>query len=155
MATTEQQYKDLIVQEVGDSAGSVVAVNIDVIWDLYGNQARIYRQYLLSKRKALHLLMGTVREQVDQTSSGNQSNLTDKMRNIKTMLDDTNLELDADADDAATLVATVNRSGGALGQLTTTSPCGEPGASYCPDVSAGGLRASPIPNTPANAWRIR
>lgn len=143
MAATAEQYKALIIEEVGDSAGTVVARNIDVIWDLYSEQLRMYRQYLLAKRKALHLLMGTVREQVDQASSGNTTALTDKMRNLKTMLDDTNLELDAEGQIAVDLETNVNRSAGALGQLTTTSPCGDPGVDLCPD-QVWPLRTSPL-----------
>lgn len=143
MPTSPAEYQTFIVTEVGDSPGGVLAANIATIWNLYAGETRDHRHYLLAKKKALDFLMGTVREQVDQTQADTSTALTDKLRNLQAMYRNTLDELDADlaqwaAEEAA---ATATSRAGVSGQLTTVVPYEHPQS--WPDPNAAHLRGDP------------
>jgi hypothetical protein len=79
MPLTADQYQTLIVTEVND-VGDLVANNIDTLWTLYDTQTDLYIRYLYSKRKAIDLLMGSVREQVNRAGiNGIRADLSDNL----------------------------------------------------------------------------
>lgn len=101
MPLTADQYQQLIVVEVGD-VGDLVANNIDTLWTLYDTQTDAYTQYLYAKRKALELLMGSVREQVNRAGiNGIRADLTDKFKNLQSMWQAVDAELTTVIDLAA------------------------------------------------------
>lgn len=94
---TETEYKDMIVEEVGDSASGLVASRIDTSWAMYESERDMYRQYLRAKRKSIDLLMGSVREQVTAANRGQSVELSTKLRNLQIMRDAVTDELGDEA----------------------------------------------------------
>lgn len=84
MALTADQYQALIVAEVGD-VDSVVDTQITTLWELYSSETDPHLHYLLTKRKAIDLLQGYVREQVDQADIGASVDLSQKHDKLQVM----------------------------------------------------------------------
>lgn len=128
MPLDSTQYQALIVLEVGD-VGGFIATNVSTLWTLYDSQDDDYLHYLYSKRKAIDLLMGKVREQVNQSGppeSAVRIDLSDKLKALQTMRGNVTAEIglleaaaadDAGDDDLATRQPVI-------GELTTTAPIG-------------------------------
>jgi hypothetical protein len=68
-ALDAEQYQALIILEVGD-VDSLVADNISACWDLYSELPVSREHYLRAKLKALDLLMGAVRGDVQFAVQG-------------------------------------------------------------------------------------
>jgi hypothetical protein len=139
---TADQYRTLIVTEVGDSAAGIVNSQISIIWSLYDAEPGLYRQYLHAKRKAIDLLMGTVREQVTIGGSGKTTDLNAKLRNLQIMRDDVTAEIGDERATRADARAPVS------GQLMTTAPIAQPGTSRV-DANATRFRGDPYDRS----WR--
>lgn len=133
MPLTDDQYKDLVVLEVGD-VDDLVSTQIDVLWTLYDTQTDAYTQYLYAKRKAIEILMGNVREQVTREVDGPlRIWLSDKFKNLQGMYQTVDAEL-------TTVTARAAASSGvaAVGQLNT--PYTDPTSATYP--------------TAADRWRV-
>jgi hypothetical protein len=115
------------VTEVND-VGDLVANNIDTLWTLYDTQTDLYIRYLYSKRKAIDLLMGSVREQVNRAGiNGIRADLSDKFKALQAMY----LAVDTE-------IASVEGGQAAVAQLAT--PYTDP--------------TSPNFPTAADLWRV-
>lgn len=133
MPLTEAQYKALIPVEVGDDAAGSVASNIDTLWTKNDDQPDLFTRYLTTKRDAIGLLMGRVRQMVSfHALSGASVNLSDLMKNLETML--------AAVNDQIVLQAEQLRSA-ALAPLTTTTPTTPPAG--WPDANDPQYKGSP------------
>jgi hypothetical protein len=121
MALTDDEYKSLIVLEVGDTADQLIQNNIDTFWTLYDTLALAGRlQYLYAKRKAVEVLMGSVRTLVDSEITGDSKfALHQRMTNLETMLAACDQDIAAERRNLA-------GQGSAVGLLTTTAPIASP-----------------------------
>lgn len=115
-------YQAMIVEEVGDTPAGAVAAQIVTIWTMFDDRAPIGRQYLYAKRKAIDLLMGIYRKQVNIVNRGQQAELSHLMRNLQIMRDAVSDEIGDDKVD--TQRNAQSRRGARIGRLTTTSPLG-------------------------------
>jgi hypothetical protein len=138
MPLNANEYRNLIVTQVGDSTTGVVAANVDTLWTLHDDQPTLPRQFLHAKRDAIQVLMGTVREQVTIARSGTQTDLTDKMRNLQAMLSAVDAEI-ATIETLALKAASQARP--MSGQLTATAPRSAPDG--WPDANDPALRGDP------------
>lgn len=115
MALTEQQYKDLIVTELGDTSDGLLAANIDLYWSKNDAASDLEIRYRLAERDAIVLLLGAARTGADfKTSSGSSVALDQVFQHLLAMRDLVDTAL---ASSQAAL-----GSGGALGLLTQTAP---------------------------------
>lgn len=113
------QYVALVTLEVGDVDG-LIASQVDTLWTLYDTQTDDYIHYLFVKRKAIELLMGSVREQVTRQIDGPLLvTLTDKFKNLQTMWNDVNEEIGTAT--ALVLTTTAQASTAVVGQIL--APC--------------------------------
>lgn len=93
MPLSATELQTLVVTEVGDVDG-FIAGQIATLWALYDTQPDLYLRYLLVKRKAIDLLMGKVREQVNMTGDdGRAAELSDKLGNLQTMWENVDGEI--------------------------------------------------------------
>jgi hypothetical protein len=127
MPLTADQYQQLIVLEVGD-VGDLIVSQIDTLWTLYDTQTDAYTQYLYAKRKALEILMGSVREQVNRRGiNGIAADLSDKFKHLQAMYQTVDAE-----------IASIGSGQAAVAQLA--SPYTDP--------------TSPSYPTAADRWRV-
>lgn len=124
MPLTGDSYKTLVIVEVGDVDG-VIADQVDTLWDLYAGQTDGYARYLYTKRKALDLLMGLVREQVTQTApNGVSADLTDKLKNLQIMW--TNVDREIATVTALALQTAQTSAAPVIGQISAVAPVTPP-----------------------------
>jgi len=84
MPLTAEAYQSLVVTEVGD-VDAFIAGQIDTLWAMYDGETNLYLTYLLTKRKAIDLLMGKVRDEVTQGGNNASVDLSDKHDNLQVM----------------------------------------------------------------------
>ena len=122
MALTDDDYKSLIVIEVGDTADHLIQTNIDTFWALYDDLAGLGRlQYLYAKRKALVTLMGSTWKLIQVEIVGDSKYaLQQRMTNLQTMLTACDTEISTEAQRGIGAGEVV------VGQLTTTAPIASP-----------------------------
>lgn len=134
MPLTPAQYQALIVAEVGDTPDGQVAAQIAALWEVAGAQPSDVLRYLYTKRAAIDLLMGAVRQQVSfKALDGASVDLSDLMEHLTTMREATQQRIDE-------AIATLD-AGGAIAEITTTAPIAPP--PNWPDANAERLRGSP------------
>ncbi len=115
MPLTEAEYKSLILVAVGDDAAGTLAANIDLLWNSHDTVADLPLVAALTRRDAIDLILGRVRQQVDfRTSSGSEVNLSDLFDHL--------LKMRAAVDEQISLAQATLGGGGALDGLTTTAP---------------------------------
>lgn len=112
---TEQDWIDLIIVEIGgDTADTLLAINLPIYWAIHSNVASDAARALLVKMDGLRLLLGQAARQVDfRTSSGSSVKLSDLFEHFRLLLDMAQSQ-------AAALSGAAG--GVAVGQLTTTAP---------------------------------
>lgn len=121
MALTAEQLRSLIVTEVGD-VGGLIAGQITTLWELHAGETDLYLHYLLTKRSAIGVLMGSVREQVNQQVESASKDLSDKLEHLQTMWENVDAEIRTartQADLATQQTASTSRPP-RVGQLTAT-----------------------------------
>lgn len=133
MALTEQQQQDLIILEVGDDAAGTLAAAVPLYWERYaalGDAARV----LATKLAAIDAMLGRVRGQVKIVGVGGASvdahQLTTHLQDMRALV--------VTQISAAELAGA---AGGAVGELTTTSPIAPP--TGAPDASGRVYRGDP------------
>jgi len=132
-------YQQLVISQVGDSAGGIVAASIATLWTLHDDQPTAALQFLFAKIGAIDLLMGTVREQVTQTGlEGVKSDLSDKLKALVLMRAATVADLDRAINAGAGQDST---HAGAAGLLTTTAPISPPTGAQ--DANSPDYRGNP------------
>ncbi len=122
MPLAAPELQTLVVTEVGDVDG-FIAGQIATLWALYDTQPDLYLRYLLTKRKALDLLMGKVREQVNRTGlNGVAAELSDKLGNLQVMWENVDGEIATltKTTEQATQESTQRTRRPLSGQLTAT-----------------------------------
>lgn len=130
-------YQSLIVAEVGDTASNLIAGQIATLWTLNDDQPTEKLQYLHTKRAAIGMLMGAVREQVSQQGTdGVRTDLSDKLKNLSLMLAATERGI------ADLLTQSQAGIGPQSGELTTTTPISPPCPSG-PDANDRAYRGDP------------
>ena len=138
MALTDQQYKDLIIDETEDPGG-IISKNIDVYWEIESDRGKVSKklQYLYTFRKALMTLLTRAHKKVDFNSSGDlQVRLQQMSDNLQELYDRTQSEIDE-------LEKQIDSAGGgAVGQLTQTAPVMPPSRSG-PDANDRRYRGDP------------
>lgn len=105
MPLTADQYKTLIITEVGDDEASSLAAQMEIYWEMAGMEVAralptlknsalvLLHTYRYAKLKAIDLMLGKVRKKVTQTSntgaSTKLSELTDNLEGMRSaLLDD-------------------------------------------------------------------
>lgn len=138
---TEQQYRDLILDELGDTTSGALAANIDLLWERFDSVVDLDLHYLYAKRAAIDLLLGQVRAQVDfKTSSGSSVDLDQLFQHLLALRE--SLELELVASSAGGVGA-----GAAIGELTATAPIMP--ASGQRDPNRRSLRGDPLKRWPS------
>jgi hypothetical protein len=95
-APTDADLQRLIVLEVGDADDKRLSRNITLLWSLYANAGSQTMQYLLTRRHAIQMVMGAVRELIDINAAGEVNvSWSQRIGNLKVMLDATQAEIDA------------------------------------------------------------
>lgn len=142
MPLSDAQYRQLIVDQVGDTASGLIANQITTLWTLNDDQPSPKLQFYHTKRAAIQMLMGAVREQVTQQGlDGVRTDLSKKLEHLATMLTAVNddidryqasgIDVEVDSDFAA-----------AAGELTTTTS--RPPPTACgPDANSPLYRGDP------------
>jgi hypothetical protein len=123
MALTDAQLQTLLVLEVGDTADSLLATNVALLWDRYADKALVYpglqAQYV--KRSLVDLALGVARSQVDYdvhnqfAAKGSQESGRLLQLRQEVQLDINRLEKLA-----------VSRASAVVGQMTATAPQSAP-----------------------------
>lgn len=135
MTLSDDQYKDLIVLQVGDNADGLLAANIDLLWEGNGDQADAATQALYTKRSAIDLMLGDVRQKVDfRDPAGISANLSDLFDHL--------MRMRADVVAQIALAASSGNGAGAVGTITKTAPV-EPDIGQL-DPSARRYRGDPL-----------
>ncbi len=106
MPLTAEAYQSLIPIEVGDVDG-FIAAQIDTLWVLFDTEPVLYVRYLVTKRKALDLLMGKVRDEVNQAGNNASIELSDKLDHLQVMWRNVDGEIGQARIDAETLAQRV------------------------------------------------
>ena len=121
MSLSAEQFQALIVGEVGD-VDTVVASQITTLWTLYDGETDLYLRYLLTKRKAIDVLMGHVREQVNQQVEDASKDFSDKLKHLQTMWGNVDAEIRQVRAEAAAAAqqATTSTRQPVTGKLTAT-----------------------------------
>jgi hypothetical protein len=115
MALTEDEWKQLVILQCGDTETGILASTIDLLWLKNADRADLYTRFLYTKRDALDVLMATVRMKVDfKALDGASVSLSDLMDHLQQMRDD--VEGLIDDEQAGILNAP------AIGDITTTAP---------------------------------
>jgi len=140
MALDSYAYQSLIVTQVGDTSDALIASQIATLWDLNDDQSTLKLQFLTTKRAAIEMLMGTVRQQVTFEIAGDhRRQQSDKLKNLQIMLATVNDEIDRYA---ASGIGTDSDFAAATGDLTTTTPISPPSAAG-PDANDRAYRGDP------------
>lgn len=137
MALTAVQYKALIITQVGDTEGGLLAAQMDTLWDLYDVLPVGLVRFYTVKREAISTLMGAYRTAAVDYAI--QSDLAEKLNQIMT-----NLGIMLAETEAALAEARSGRLRGRaphVGQLTTTAPIASPAGA--PDANASRYRGNP------------
>ena len=119
MATpTDNQYKALIMGQVGDDERQTLATMLDGIWRLYSDySAAPGLRYLYSLKKAIEMMQGTVRNLVDTSREGDRRvSLDQRMTHLQTMYENTDSQI------KAMELTMRGTSGGAIGTILRTTP---------------------------------
>lgn len=115
MPLTADAYKAQIVDEVGDTASGHIAANVSTYWTMYDHVTSLHLRYLYAKRKAIDVLLGKVREQVDMTGvEGVRAALDQKSKHLLAMRET------VEADIKATTMQGAGQP--TIGTLTQTAP---------------------------------
>lgn len=92
MSTTDEQYIQQIVTDLGDESGLVEA-NVRLFWQMYeGYIARPHLRYLHTERRAVIMLLGNNREQAELPPGGDGDSESDleaesnRARELRTLL---------------------------------------------------------------------
>lgn len=125
MALSDQEYQDLVVSEVGDTAAGLVAGQIALLWSLCADAATTWLRFLYAKRRALNLLIGEARKRVDYQDPGLTLKRGDEVKRLQEMLTDVKAEI-ATAEAGVETTAAAAASAPAVGELTTTAPRSNP-----------------------------
>ena len=133
MALSEQQEQDLIILEVGDDQAGTLATAVPLYWERYAGLATPARA-LAVKLAAIDAMLGRVRGQVKIVGVGGASV---DAHQLFTHLQDMRALVQAQIDAASSASA----AGGAVGDLTTTSPIAPP--TGAPDASSRAYRGDP------------
>lgn len=133
MALTEAEYQTLIITEIGDDDAGTLAATVPLYWSRRSGVADLESRYLVTKRDAIVLMLGTVRDLVDMSSGGDSVKLSQKLSNLRTLL-----EL---LDEQIAQAAGASGAAAAAGELTQTAPILPPTGSF--DSNAGVYRGSP------------
>lgn len=97
-APTDADLQRLIVLEVGDADDKRLSRNITLLWSLYAGAGSQTMQYLLTRRHAIQMCMGAVRELIDISAAGEVNvSWSQRIGNLRVMLDATNAEIVAAA----------------------------------------------------------
>jgi hypothetical protein len=92
---TDADLQRLIVLEVGDADDKRLSRNISLLWSLYVNAGSRTMQELLTRRRAIQLVMGAVRDQIDINAAGEVNvSWSQRIGNLKVMLDATQAQID-------------------------------------------------------------
>lgn len=115
MALTEDQYKRLIIAELGDTSTGLLALHIDLYWSKNDSESDLEIRYRLAERDAIMLLLGAARTGADfTTSSGSKVALDQVFQHLLDM---------RDVVDSALAASQLSLSGGgAIGTLSQTAP---------------------------------
>lgn len=125
MSLTENEYKEMIVSQVGDTDDSIILSNIDLLWQMGANGVNtMYLQFLQAKIEAILLLMGTLRESVNfQQLDVLRVDMKQRIENLQVMLNATTTMLNrAKSQESSQVVS----SGPVVVQLRTTAPRSNP-----------------------------
>lgn len=135
---TEQEYRDLIVAEVGDDAQSTLRSTIGVYWRRYDAYADLETRYLHAKLAAVDLMIGRVRSRVTiRDGDGASVDLNKLFDHLTTMRETVEAQI-ARGIGAGSAAA----SGGAIGLLTKTAPQMPPAGSLL-DANDTAYRGDP------------
>lgn len=148
MALTASDYKSLIVTEVGDTTDGLINLEIETLWELYAATTDLMLRYFQTKRKAIDLLMGKVREQISFSgnNAGNQVTveLSDKLDHLQTMWKNVSSEI-SDREQVLSDRVTAGQQTlrqPVVGQLHQTAPV--MGRSGYPDPNDRRYRGDPL-----------
>jgi hypothetical protein len=84
---TEAEYIALIITEIGDNVAGTLATNVPIYWSMRSAYADLALRYLIVKRDAIILMIGTLRKAVDVTSDGDTVKLSQQITNLRTLLE--------------------------------------------------------------------
>ena len=133
MALSEQQEQDLIILEVGDDAAGTLATVVPLSWERYA-ALELPARTRATKLAAIDAMLGRVRGQVKIVGVGGASvdahQLTTHLQDMRALVQS---QIDA--------ASSAGASGGAVGDLTTTSPIAPP--TGAPDASGRVYRGDP------------
>lgn len=145
---TEQEQKDLLVEEVGEDEQKPgrLATNVDVYWDRRVSTttaAGSPRHLLLVKKDLILLAMGLTRSQVNFRAEGDVSfDATDRMDNLRKMLEEVKAEL-AELDAVVPITETAGVAAFAAGELETTGSTSMVRPYGAPNANSLRFRGSP------------
>lgn len=115
MALTPDQYKALIILQVGDNAAGLLAAQIDLLWESHDTIADDGLRALYTKIGAIDLMLGEARKYASfKALDGSSVSASDLFKHLMEMREAVEAQI---AQAAAGL-----GGGGALGELTTTAP---------------------------------
>lgn len=117
MALTDAQRKTLLILEVGDTAGELLAGNIDLLWEKYASYAPVSAELrdLYVKIGLIDIALGAARQGVTFTDgdySQSASHVAQRLLEMRKAATDALAVADADA----------GGTGVTGGQLTTVTP---------------------------------
>lgn len=133
MALTSEQRKTLLILEVGDTTGGLLAANIDLLWEKYGSYAPVSADLrdLYVKIGLIDIALGAARQGVTFTDgdySQSASHVAQRLLEMRR----------ATTDELAVADAASGGTGVTSGQLTTVTPQTPPSAAplrpYGPDA---------------------
>lgn len=134
---TEAEYKQLILDELGDSTSGALAANIDLLWSRFESTSDLDVRYLLTKRAAIDLLLGQVRAQVSfRTSSGSSVDLDQLFQHLLALREQVGTEIGLSSSGGV-------GAGAAIGELTQTAPIMRDRAGQ-PDPNSRRIRGDPL-----------
>jgi hypothetical protein len=67
---TEAEYIALVITELGDDTSGTLATNVPLYWTRRSVVTDLELRYLLVKRDAIDLLLGSLRDAIDRDSGG-------------------------------------------------------------------------------------
>ena len=114
MPLSDQEYRDLIIVEVGDNAAGLLAANIATLWEVRDTIADSYQRYLAVKIAAIDLMLANAARSPTSFTAidGTQVNYSDVFNRLKLLRE-------------VALSAAAAASGGgsvAIGEMTQTAP---------------------------------
>lgn len=143
MTVSDANIQTLIILEVGDTDSGVLAANMSLIWSSYADKAQTgpRLQELYSKRRAIDIVVGATRKQVDfmtPTLEVKQSQELDRLADLR---EETETEIERIEKKLR------GNRGISLAQLTTTAPESVPTSwpllTGVPDANSEALRGDP------------